>query len=736
MSSIYIFVVIALVVLAIIDIIVGVANDAINFLNSALGSKVAPHRVILSIAAIGILVGTLTSSGMMEVARSGVFYPAQFTFNEVMLLFLGMMLGDVILLNMFNSLGLPTSTTVSMVFGLLGSAVGITLHRIALETDLSLFDISQFINAGRAMMIISAILVSVVVAFTAGTIIMYISRLIFSFRYNKSFKVFGAAWCGISIAVIIYFTIFKGLRSSGLISTNILNFINDNIFIVLSSTWAICSLILFAFQKAGINILKITILAGTFSLALAFAGNDLVNFIGVPLAGVDSFMTANSAGTQDITMESLMQPTNANFFIILISGVVMALTLFFSKKAMRVAETELQLSSQNERNERFGSTYVSRFLVRLALSINNLYRKITPGFIQQKIANRFEQLPEAENGNAYYDLIRGTVNMTAASVLISAATAVKLPLSTTYVVFMVAMGSSLADRAWGRESAVYRITGVMAVISGWFITAFGGFIIAFTIASILIWGGNIVVVIVTIACFYMLVHNNFLFPKKRKNGTAKKMKEIENAPDILENCIKDAYNILDNIAEIYKKTLIATFEENRKVLSELTAEADKMFITFRNRKYEVLPTLKHFRYSDVNLGYFYVQIVDYLSEITKSILHTTRSCFAHINNSHQGWNKEQMADLMDINNAVAAIHMNISEMLRTKNFEKLDYVLEMRDNLFTVMTGAIKNELKRVKANTSRTKTSLLYLTVLNETKTLVLQSRNLLKSQKHLLEN
>ncbi|MDR2556754.1 MAG: inorganic phosphate transporter, partial [Bacteroidales bacterium] len=297
MSGIYIFIVIALVILAIADIIVGVTNDAINFLNSALGSKVAKHYIILSVATAGILVGTLTSSGMMEVARSGVFYPAQFTFTEIMLLFLGMMLGDVILLNVFNSLGLPTSTTVSMVFGLLGAAVAIALHHISMETDLLLSDISQFINAGRAMVIISAILVSVVVAFAGGIIIMYISRLIFSFRYNKTFAKFGAAWCGISIAVIIYFTVFKGLKGSGLISANVLNFINDNIYLVLLGTWAICSLMLFAFQKIGINILKITILSGTFSLALAFAGNDLVNFIGVPLAGIDSFNIASSAGT-------------------------------------------------------------------------------------------------------------------------------------------------------------------------------------------------------------------------------------------------------------------------------------------------------------------------------------------------------------------------------------------------------------------------------------------------------
>jgi phosphate/sulfate permease len=736
MSSIYIFIVVAFVILAVVDIIVGVANDAVNFLNSALGSKVAPHRVILSVAAIGILVGTLTSSGMMEVARSGVFYPAQFTFNEIMLLFLGMMLGDVILLNIFNSLGLPTSTTVSMVFGLLGSAVAIALCRISKETNLSVFDISQFINAGRAMVIISAILISVVVAFFGGIIIMYISRLIFSFRYNKTFAKFGAMWCGISITVIVYFTVFKGLKSSGFISPDILNFISNNIYLVLLCTWGVCSLILFAFQKIKVNILRITILAGTFSLALSFAGNDLVNFIGVPLAGIDSFNMARSAGTTDMMMGELMQPANANFFILLVSGLIMVLTLFFSKKAMHVAATELQLSSQNEDKEKFGSTSFSRFLVRLALNINNAYRKVIPKAVQQKIASRFEQLPEVERGNASYDLIRGTVNLTAASILISSATALKLPLSTTYVIFMVAMGSSLADRAWGRESAVYRITGVMTVISGWFITALGGFIIAFTVASILVWGGSAAVVILTLACFYMLIHNNFITPKGKKKNTVKKTETAENAENILDNCVEEAYSILDSVTGIYQKTLVATFEENRKSLGELVAKADELCIASRHRKYDVLPMVKHFHPSDVNLGYFYIQITDYLSEITKAILYITRPCSEHINNSHKGWNKEQFADLMNISNAVATIHTNINNMLRTKNFEELNSVLEMRDDLFTDITEAIKNELKRVKANESGTRTSMLYLTVLNETKTLVLQSRNLLKSQKHFLES
>ncbi|MEG2614024.1 MAG: inorganic phosphate transporter, partial [Alistipes sp.] len=426
MSPLFTFTIIVLAGLAIMGIVVGVANDAVNFLNSALGSRVAPRKVILTVAAVGIMVGTLTSSGMMEVARSGVFYPSQFTFAEIMMLFLGMMLGNVILLDLFNTLGLPTSTTVSMVFGLLGAAVAAALHRIAVDPTFVLADLSQFINSGKAMVIISAILLSVALAFVAGILFMYLSRLIFSFRYAPVFRRFGAIWCGISFAGILYFALFKGLNNSGLIPETIITTVNDHVWLTLLVLWAASSLVLWGFQLLRLNIIRITILAGTFALALAFAGNDLVNFIGVPMAGFDSYNLVRESGNEAMLMGQLMEPARANFFILVAAGVVMILTLFFSRKSRHVTETELALASQHEGEERFGSTFLSRGLVRLTLGVNNLWEGIVPVRMQHAISLRFAPLPVEERSSAPYDMIRAVVNLTASAILISIATSYKL----------------------------------------------------------------------------------------------------------------------------------------------------------------------------------------------------------------------------------------------------------------------------------------------------------------------
>lgn len=479
MDSIFTIIVVILMALAISGLVVGVANDAVNFLNSALGSKAAPRYVIMTVASVGIMIGAITSSGMMEVARSGVFYPSAFTFNEVMMLFLGVMFANVILLDLFNTFGMPTSTTVSLVFGLLGAAIAVAGVKIASTDTLTFMDLSHFINSGKAMVIISAILVSVVVAFASGSIIMYITRFIFTFRYHKVFNRFGSVWCGIAFTAITYFAVFKGLKSSGFISAESLEMVSSNLSLSLLIIWAACSVLMFIIQHLfKVNILKITILAGTFSLALAFAGNDLVNFIGVPIAGYDSYKIAAAGGGADMMMGDLTKPVVANLLFLVIAGVIMVVTLWFSKKARSVTETELNLAKQDEGTERFGSTLLSRSVVRLALSFNKNYEKAVPEKVQRFIERRFIPLRVEGNDKAQFDLIRATVNLTVASILISMATSLKLPLSTTYVTFMVAMGSSLADRAWGRESAVYRITGVLTVISGWFLTAVIAFIIA------------------------------------------------------------------------------------------------------------------------------------------------------------------------------------------------------------------------------------------------------------------
>lgn len=734
MSEIYTIIVIILGILAVSGLFVGVTNDAVNFLNSAIGSKAAPMKKILVVASIGILIGTLTSSGMMEVARNGMFNPAFFTFHEVIILYLGVMFANIILLDIYNSLGLPTSTTVSLIFCLLGSAIAVSLYKIAGSDSLALANLGQFINTSRVLGIVSAILLSVVIAFTCGTIVMYISRLIFSFRYTKIFQRFGALWCGASLTAIVYFALFKGLKGP-LGQTAVFEWIGQHVQISLVVCWIVCSILLFFLQRLKINILRITILSGTFALALAFAGNDLVNFIGVPVAGFDAFTIAREAGSSEIMMDGLNQNVPANFLILLSAGIIMIITLWTSKKAMHVTETEISLSTQGDEagESKYDSSVISRAIVRGALNTSNAIDRIVPQTWREKIARRFEYV-DIEHSGAPYDMIRATVNLTTAAMLISLATSYQLPLSTTYVCFMVAMGTSLADKAWGRESAVYRVSGVMTVIAGWFVTALGGFLIALAVGLILIYGGTIAFIITTLLCGYMLIKSNFMKKKAEKEVSTEK--RPESAEDIIYSITQEVCETMERTTRIYDRTLLAVFKENRKVLREMVRESNELFYHSRERKYSLLPTLRKLQRSDVDTSHYYVQVVDYLNEMTKALAHITRPAFEHIDNNHEGLSKDQTEDLMHINDEVESIYRHINNMLRTGDFADLDMVLEMRDRLFETIAEAIKSEVTRINESRSNTKASILYLTILNETKTMVLQSRNLLKSQHYFLEH
>lgn len=734
MSPIFTVIIIILALLAILDLIVGVANDAVNFLNSALGAKVAPMKVILGVAALGILLGVVTSNGMMEVARKGVFYPEMFTFTEIMMLFGGVMLTDVILLNTFNSLGLPTSTTVSLIFELLGSAVAVTVYKVSNDAGLTIADIGQFINSGKALVMISGILVSVAISFVVGSVLMYFSRMLFSFRYQRAFSRFGAMWCGVSVVGILYFAIFKGMKSSGLFSTELLQTINDNIFMVLAVAWVVSSLVLLLLQKLKVDILKITILMGTFALALAFAGNDLVNFIGVPIAGIDAYNLALNSGNEQMLMSELSKPAQVNPLLLITAGVIMILTLFFSRSAMRVAQTQLNLSSQNTEDEKFGSTLFSRTLVRFAIAANAAYKKMIPDSLSNKIERRFELLPEDERGNVAYDNVRAVVNLAAAAILICIGTSFKLPLSTTYVVFMVAMGSSLADRAWGRDSAVYRITGVMVVISGWFMTAIAGFVLSFAIASSLIWGGWIALTAVVIVCGYALCHNLFFKSKKKDDEVSTIIEDSADAEDVLYSCTKSVCRLMDDLSAIYNHMLVALFTENRKVLKETVAQSEAIYRETTRYKYGMMGTLKKLQEQNVETGHYYVQVVDYLNETAKALLHITRPAYEHINNNHKGLSSEQIHDLKIINDEVENIFNAVNDMLREKDFSKLNDVLVMRDRLFDTIAECIKNQIRRLKTQEGSTKASALFMNILSETKVIVLQSRNLLKSEAYFL--
>ncbi|MBR4843700.1 MAG: inorganic phosphate transporter [Alistipes sp.] len=732
------FIVITLALLAVMGIIVGVSNDAVNFLNSAFGSNAAKKNVILTIAGVGVMVGVMTSSGMMDVARSGVFYPAMFTYQEIMILFLGMMLSNIILLDIYNSLGLPTSTTVSLVFGLLGSAMALALYNIwGGTTDATL---GEFINSGNAFAIVSGILLSVVLAFFTGHLLMYISRLIFSFRYHKIFSRYGAFWCGITLAGIIYFTVFKGLKSTTLIPDVLKEFVNDNTGMALLLLWLGSSALLWILQRFNVNILRVSILAGTFSLALAFAGNDLVNFIGVPYAGYDSYVIAHNADALPTSMEALSNPTKANFWIMCAAGLVMVITLFTSKKALRVIETERKLSSQSEEvPTNSEATVASRGIVRGVLRLNNFLTSITPEPVHRWINERFESLSEEERGDANYDLIRATVNLTAAAILISIGTQLKLPLSTTYVVFMVSMGSSLADRAWGRESAVYRITGVTTVIMGWFITALGGFGIALAVTLALVYGGTIAIIAITAICLFLIIKNNIA---KKDEEEVQEESAVSKIGDVLKRSPEEALinytehvcSSMEKVTMIYDRTIVAVFKENRKVLRDMVREAEDFYHSTRQQKYELLPLLRNLEDSDVNTGHYYVQVVDYISETSKALLHITRPCYKHVDNNHSGLTKEQVYDLKRINDRVEEIFGEINNMLRTRTFEQMDDVLNKRDEMFDLIDEVMQNQLRRLRDTGGSSSANMLFFNILTETKTIVLHSRNIMKSLEHFV--
>jgi phosphate/sulfate permease len=473
MEGIYLIFVAVLFLLAFSDLMVGVANDAVNFLNSAVGAKAASFKTVLIVASVGVLVGATFSSGLMEIARKGLFFPGQFSFNEVIIIFLAVMITDVILLDMFNTFGLPTSTTVSIVFELLGASVAIAVIKIT-GSEQTMQDIGQYINSAKALAIITGILVSVAIAFSVGALVQYITRILFTFNLRFNLKYFGALWGGLAITGITYFMLIKGAKGASFITPETLKYINANTGLILLASFAGWTLILQILMLLfRLNVLKVIVLAGTFALAMAFAGNDLVNFIGVPLAGLKALQLFNAAPGADpntFLMTGLAEDVKTETWMLLIAGVVMAITLWTSKKARSVIETSVDLSRQGEGAERFNSSILSRNLVRGAMNVSSAISRFLPDKVNLWIEKRFNppdettitQMPEG----AAFDMLRASVNLVVASMLIALGTSLKLPLSTTYVTFMVAMGTSLSDRAWGRESAVYRITGVLSVIGG------------------------------------------------------------------------------------------------------------------------------------------------------------------------------------------------------------------------------------------------------------------------------
>ncbi|MEN8156584.1 MAG: inorganic phosphate transporter [Bacteroidota bacterium] len=737
MEFYYIIIVAVLFLLAISDLIVGVSNDAVNFLNSAIGSKAAPFKIILAIAAVGVLVGAVFSNGMMEVARKGIFNPEHFAFQEIMVIFLAVMLTDILLLDFFNTIGLPTSTTVSIVFEILGASVAVAIYKITRD-DTAAHSMGTFINTESSVMIIVGIFLSVVIAFTIGMIIMWIVRLAFSFNLKKSYRYWTGIWGGFAITAILFFLLIKGAKGSTLVSPEMLTYIKANttrILLISFFGWTLLFQLLTLFTR--INILKITVLVGTFALAMAFAGNDLVNFIGVPLAGYESFKAFMASGSGDaggFLMEALRGPVNTPIYFLIAAGLIMVLTLRFSKKAKSVTATTIDLSRQGEGSERFASSSLARFLVRRSVEMSNGVGKVTPAVITRFVEHRFdaEQARDDKDEKLAFDLVRASVNLVVASILIAIGTSLKLPLSTTYVTFMVAMGTSLSDGAWGRESAVYRITGVLTVIGGWFFTAFSAFLASFLIASLIFFGKFPVILILLGFAIFILLRTHAFHKKREEKAKSFESQIATVSYEVLNACDDEVKSSIIHVSKILYLTYTNFFKENHKELKDLRKQSKQLGKEIKKIRENIPDTLKKFKETELESGHHYVQVVAYMKEMTNSLLYVVQPAYNHLDNNHP-LDKEQTEQLMDFNDQVSEFFNFVINLLKTKNPESLDELVQRRDEMIAVANEILRNRIKILKKTQKGVKVSVTYMEMLSETKNLLLSVVQLVKADVNL---
>ncbi|WP_111707219.1 inorganic phosphate transporter [Lutibacter citreus] len=738
MSDIYILMLVALAVLAVIDLVVGVSNDAVNFLNSALGSKAVPIKTLMIIASLGIFFGAIFSSGMMEVARKGIFVPGEFYFNEIMIIFMAVMITDVILLDLFNSLGMPTSTTVSIVFELLGAAVAIALIKINSNADQSILDLGHYINSESALLIISGILMSVVLAFSIGALIQYISRIIFSFHYEKRMKHFGAFFGGAALTAITYFIFIKGLNGSPFYE-DIKDFLKGNeLYIIIGSFvfWTLLSQIYTRLFKK--NILVLVIIIGTFGLALAFAGNDLVNFIGVPMAALHSYnaWVASGIPATEFSMGVLAEQVPAESTLLFISGAIMVVTLWFSKKARSVTETEIGLARQGNGHERFKPNFLSRIIVRGAVNLNVLTSFMFPNSVIKNIDNQFNKpiidLPKVKPYEIpAFDMIRASVNLMVAGILISIATSLKLPLSTTYVTFMVAMGTSLADRAWDRESAVYRVAGVVNVIAGWFLTAIIAFIAAGVFAYLMYLGGAPIVALLLVLVIFLLVRSYLIYSKQEQ-----KKKEIQRLEHAEINTINEVINqssghiseVIKRVNKLYTNVVTDLSKQDLIKLSKTEKHVKKLNAEVNELRSDIFYFIKSLDDSLVKASRFYLSVLRYLQDITQSIEFISTTSFNHVNNNHKNLEKDQVTDLIEINKKLHQTFESTIIGFEERNFANFYNILEEKQQLLNHVSDSIDIQISRIRTVETSPKNATLYFGILLETKDLIEASMNLIQ--------
>jgi len=732
----YFFAVGILLLFASFDLVVGVTNDAVNFLNSAIGSKAAPFRTIMIIASLGILAGVTFSGGMMEVARKGIFHPQFFTMPNLMTIFLAVMLTDILLLDLFNTHGLPTSTTVSIVFELLGAAVAVSLIKIINTVD-STMAIWDYINTAKAMMIVFGILLSIIVAFFSGAVVQFFSRLLFTFDYEPRLKKYGAVWGGMAMTAITFFILIKGAKGATFMTPGMVAWIKGHSLLIMCTIFlgsaGIFQVLLRVFK---INILKPIILVGTFALAMAFAANDLVNFIGVPLAGLNAYQTAiASTDPLGITMMALSKKVHSHTFVLLLAGFIMVLTLWFSKKAKTVTETEISLGQQDEGTERFESIWLSRKIVNMMDSLFGSIQKIIPGSIQDAVAKRLlpatNSVLVSHKDKPSFDLIRASVNLMVASAVVSLATSFKLPLSTTYVTFMVAMGSSFSDQAWGRESAVYRVTGVLTVIGGWFMTAFIAFVVSFVFAGVLFYFQILGVIGLVAVAGFLIWKNQVKHKDKEKEKDEINiftMDKVDNFQDAVSDTFDHLAYLLKSIRESLDTGFDALFEED---LDRLKQERNrvKQFQMWTNViTANIFKVLRLQQQEDIKTSYNYYQIIRRLQKISDThrdiIIRSTR----HVSNRHTGLLPVQIEELKQIRACAMKILSMMEETFKNKRLIHHDTLTSEFNNMKRLINACNENQIERIRDDSSKTRLSILFYAIGGDCLTMMRQNVRLLE--------
>lgn len=730
--------------LAIFDLLVGVSNDAVNFMNSAVGAKVARYRTIIIVAAVGVFAGAILSNGMMDIARHGIFQPANFSFYEIMCILLAVMVTDVVLLDVFNTLGLPTSTTVSMVFELLGGTFILAILKI-IGDETGLLSLGDMMNTEKALSVIMGIFLSVAIAFIAGTLVQYISRIIFSFNYKKHLSWTIGIFGGISVTSLSYFVLIKGLKSAPFMSAESLAWIDQNTTLLVAGYFVFFTLLMQILHWCKVNVFRIIVLLGTFALALAFAGNDLVNFIGVPLAGFSAYTdyvaNSNGAGIHDFMMSSLMSSAKTPAIFLLASGIIMVYALATSKKAKNVIKTSVDLARQEEGDEMFGSSALARTIVRRATTINEFMVKVIPVGMRRWIDSRFNKDEVILENGAAFDMVRAAVNLVLSGLLIIIGTTMKLPLSTTYVTFIVAMGSSLADRAWGRESAVYRITGMLSVIGGWFITAFVAFTICALVTAIMFYTSFVGMFIFICVAVFLLVRSNIKYSKKEKaeqqDDTFKRMmasKDKAEALSLLRLHVKETLTDYINYTEqAYMQVTDGFINEDLKQLKKVMSSTDdqKKMLKKRRRK-EILGLRRIPIPIAIEKNTWFHLGSNSCEQMLYCLKRICEPCKEHVDNNFNPISKDCIAEFLPIREELCQLMDRTQTVIENNNYAEADDILVKGDALKNKISALRKQQMNRMQeADSTSLKASMVYLNILQESQELVSIWRHLLRASR-----